>query len=96
MQGLKLLVIGLGAAIVVMLAVIVATIADRAAQAPERLPRFDPGTLSIPPGARIAHVAVGEGRAIVQLDLADGRARLLVIDLASGRGLGVIDLVAAP
>ena len=96
MQGLKLLVIGLGVAIVVMLAVIVATIADRAARAPERLPSFDPSTLSIPPGARIADIAVGDGRAIVQLDLADGRARLLVIDLASGRGLGVIDLVAVP
>ena len=96
MQGLKLVVIGLGIAIVVMLAVIVATIADRAAQAPERLPRFDPSTLSVPPGARIAGITVGEGRAIVRLDLGDGRARLLVIDLASGRGLGVIDLVAEP
>ena len=96
MQGLKLLVIGLGVAIVVMLVVIVATIADRAAQAPERLPSFDPGTLSIPPGARIAGIAVGDGRAVVQLDLADGPPRLLVIDLASGRSLGVIDLVAAP
>ena len=96
MQGLKLLVIGLGAAIVVMLAVIVATIADRAAQAPERLLSFDPGTLSIPPGARIAGIAVGDGRAIVQLDHADRPPRLLVIDLASGRALGVIDLVAAP
>lgn len=96
MQGLKLLVIGLGVAIVVMLVVIVATIANRAAQAPERLPSFDPSTLSIPPGARIAGIAVGDGRAIIQLDHADRPPRLLVIDLASGRALGVIDLVAVP
>tara|TARA_B100000686_G_scaffold281149_1_gene302680 strand:- start:20 stop:310 length:291 start_codon:yes stop_codon:yes gene_type:complete len=92
MQGLKLLVIGMGVAIVVMITVIITTIVNRAAQAPESLPGFDMTKVDIPHGARIAGTAVGEGRVIVQLEFSDRAPRLLIIDLGSGRVLGVINL----
>ena len=96
MQGLKVLVIGMGVAIVVMITVIITTMANRAAIAPDALPEFAAQTLEIPAGARIAGSSVGDGRLIVHLDFADRSPRLLVIDLASGRNLGAIDLVEAP
>jgi len=92
MQGLKLLVIGMGVAIVVMITVIITTIVNRASQAPDSLPRFDLTKVDISQGARIAGTEVGEGRVIVQLEFADRAPRLLIIDLSSGRMLGVIDL----
>ena len=92
MQGLKLLVIGMGVAIVVMITVIITTIVNRAANAPESLPRFDLTKIDIPLGARIAGTTIGEGRVIVQLEFADREPRLLILDLGSGRTLGVIDL----
>ena len=96
MRGLKLLVIGMGVAIVVMVTVIITTIANRTAQMPESPPLFDPRTMQIPPGARIAATAIGDGRVILQLDFVDRPPRLLIIDLASGRDLGAIDLVEGP
>jgi len=92
MQGLKLLVIGMGVAIVVMITVIITTIVNRAAKGPESLPRFDLTKVDIPIGARIAGTAIGEGRVIIQLEFDDRAPRLLIIDLGSGRALGVIDL----
>ncbi len=92
MQGLKLLVIGMGVAIVVMITVIITTIVNRAVEAPESPPRFDLTTVDIPLGARISGTAIGEGRIIVQLEFADRAPRLLIIDLGSGRPVGIIDL----
>ena len=96
MQGLKVLVIGMGVAIVVMITVIITTMATRATQSPETLPSFDPQKIAIPAGARVVDTSVGEGRLIVHLELGDGTSRLLAIDLASGRELGAINLGTAP
>ncbi|MDA0231774.1 MAG: hypothetical protein O3B21_16555 [Proteobacteria bacterium] len=96
MQGLKVLVIGMGVAIAMMITVIITTMANRAMTAPESLPRFDPRTVEVPPGARIVGTSVGDGRIVVHLVFDNRPARLLVIDLASGRDLGAIDLVKKP
>jgi hypothetical protein len=96
MQGLKVLVIGMTVAIVVMITVIVTTIANRAAYAPDSVPSFDPQMVEIPAGARVMNTSIGDGRAIIHLEFSDRAPRLLLIDLASGRNLGAIDLVAAP
>ena len=96
MHGLKVLVIGMSVAIVVMITIIVTTIANRAAQAPDSVPSFDPQTVEIPAGARVVGTSIGDGRAIVRLEFADRPPRLLLIDLATGRNLGAIDLVVAP
>jgi hypothetical protein len=57
---------------------------------------FGPVEIALPPGARIARTSTSEGRLIVELELAGGGERLLLVDLASGALLGSIDLKLSP
>jgi hypothetical protein len=107
MRGLKALVVGLGVLVLIGMAVVVVTIAnrigdggppaDRAAPAerPAGTPRFAPATVAVPRDARVVETVVGVGRIIVRLDLPGGRTRLVVIDAATGREAGAVDLVPA-
>ena len=104
MRGLKALVIGLGVLIAVGLIVIAVTIANRMTTEPEPAPAaatlsvdgFGSARVTIPAGARIVETATGDGRMVLRIHLVDGRAQILVIDLATGRLAGTVDVIEAP
>ena len=100
MRVLKALVVGMGVLIVAGLAVVAVTVAGRLAGPPEpaveAVEAFGTARVAIPPGARIVETATGDGRMLLRLLLADGGTRILVIDLATGRPSGEIDLFEAP
>ncbi len=51
--------------------------------------------LAVPAGARLADMDVDGDRLVLHLETADG-ARVLVIDLTTGKTMGAIDLAPAP
>ncbi len=57
---------------------------------------FGTGDITLPAGAKIEDLAVGDGRIVLQLRLDSGARRLLVLDLASGAQLGAVNLNSAP
>jgi hypothetical protein len=83
LRFLKALVVGLGVLLITGFAALVAVIATRAAalsgaEAPVRL--------SLPPEARIGHIAFTRGRLALHIEGAAGEA-ILVVDAASGEVL---------
>lgn len=66
-----------------------------AVSAPEARP-YGPVEISLPSGARIARTRTSGERLIVELELASGGERLLVLDLATGALVGTIDLMPQP
>ena len=99
MRGLKILVVGLGVMIVVTFAVLVAVIAGRLSRGggPTSAARsFPPATLDLPRGARIETMAAGADRLVLELALPEGGRRLVVVDMATGARLGVIEVRTAP
>lgn len=48
--------------------------------------------VAIPAGAQVVATSTDSGRLVVQLRLGGGATRVLVVDLATGRRLGAIDL----
>lgn len=52
--------------------------------------------LAVPEGSRIAGMAVGEGRLVLRLEGPGSAERLLIVDLTSGRSLGLITLEPRP
>ena len=106
MRALKGLVIGMGVVILIGFAVVVVALIERAERAPSTPAQSAPSTVqrpspgvfgdvavALPLGAQVVGTATDAGRLIVHLRLADGNARVLVIDLATGRRLGAIRLV---
>ncbi len=57
---------------------------------------YGPVEISLPSGARIARTRTSGERLIVELELADGGERFLVVDLATGGLVGTIDLKPQP
>lgn len=57
---------------------------------------YGPVELALPSGARIARTRTSGERLIVELELASGGERLLVVDLATGGLVGTIDLKPQP
>ena len=92
MRGLKALVIVMGVLIVAGLAVVVATIASRSSGGGGDTAGFGVARIAIPPGATVVGTTATGQRLVVRLRLADGTARLVVIDPATGQRLGTIDL----
>lgn len=102
----KIAVVVMGIMIFVGLGIIAYTIATRLTGSGEEAPvesvrapetqRVSTGfggiEVTIPKGARLGVAQFDDGRMILQMTLADGRIRLLVLDLATGRELGTIDL----
>ena len=56
---------------------------------------FGDVAVTLPPGAKVVATTTDAGRLIVHLRLADGTARVLVLDLATGKPLGAIRLAPA-
>ncbi len=96
MRGLKALVIFLGVMIVAAAGLIVygivSKLGDRAVADGRTSSSFGEQTIALPSGADVESFVVEDSRLIIHLTLADGGARLLVLDLDTGRQLGTIML----
>jgi hypothetical protein len=95
MQALKVLVIGLGVAIVVAFSLLVYGLSQQFGGAAGD-EGFGTVELALPAGARIADTRIDADRVLVRVALPDGSEQLHVVDIESGRALGRIDLKPAP
>jgi len=101
MRALKALVIFMGVLILAGMGLVGYGIVKRTATperpAPATAARpYGPVEISLPSGARIARTRTSGERLIVELELAGGGERLLVLDLATGGLVGTIDLKPQP
>ncbi len=94
MRALKALVIGMGALIVVGIVVLVYAIVEKAS-APAAA-SFAPAEIVIPTGAEVVETTLGDGRISLRLRLANGSGRLVLIDTATGRVTGTMELKRHP
>ena len=97
MQALKALVITLGILILVAFGLLAYGLATKFKSAPapavETAPvAFDETTVALPKGASVVETRLGEGRAVLRLSFAGGGEALLVLELATGRRVGLIRL----
>jgi hypothetical protein len=98
-RTLKILVVVMGVMLVAGVAILTVTIAGRVSPnraGPAPSPPFAAGPIDLPQGARIETMAVGPDRLVVDVVLADGTRQLLILDLVTGRRLGMIPLRTAP
>ncbi len=98
MRALKALVIGMGILILIGFAAVVVAVIQRAGDDPSTIrsgapaePVFGDVRMKLPPGAQVIGTSADGGRLIVHLKLAGGEARIVVIDLATGKRLGAIE-----
>ena len=99
MHGLKILVVVMGMMLAAGVAALIVAIAFRLSQPrPERTaaPPFAAAPIDLPAGARIETLGVGGDRLALDIVLTDGTRQLIIIDLATGRCLGIIPLRPAP
>ncbi len=68
------------------------TAAPKGPAAAEASRVFGDVRVALPPGSDIVETMVDGGRLIVRLRLENGATRMLVIDLATGKRLGALDL----
>ena len=116
MRWLKVLVVGMGVAIVIGLTVVIVVVAQRADEpshstasgttppappvigAPTPVDMAAPlamladSTVEIPTGAVAEEITSDHARLIIRLRLTDGRTALLLIDVSTGKKLGLITL----
>jgi hypothetical protein len=103
MRALKALVIGMGILIVLAFGLLVYGLVKRSAEPVASsaatgavVHPYGPVAIALPPGARLVDTQASEGRLLVQLELAGGVRRVLVLDLASGALVGSIELKPQP
>lgn len=98
MRALKALVIIMGVLIIIGLGVVVVTIVKRSARLADSTSTagFGRTDLPVPTGSRVAETVVDGHRMVLRLTLPDGRDRLMVVDLRTGREAGTIDLTPRP
>jgi hypothetical protein len=101
--ALKAFVIIAGVAIVVGTGTLIWVIVHRATSAPEEpqaaveiRPTFSATELQVPAGARIIDMRLNESRLVVHLTTPDEQEYIAVVDLATGRRLGLMRLVQQP
>ena len=95
MRALKILVVVMGVMLVAGVATLIVVIALRLSQnAPARalLPPPDAPPIELPSGARIESMSMASDRLVFAILLPDGNRQLVIIDLATGRRLGIIPL----
>jgi hypothetical protein len=98
MRGLRALVIVMGVMLVVGVAALIVTIGFRLSpHAPGGNPAvFSASPVTLPHGAKIEMMSNGPDRIVLEVALADGSAELVVIDLVTGRLVGIVPLREAP
>jgi len=93
LRALKIAVVVMGIMLVVGFAAMVAVIAGRLSRGPP-VPSASraPAPLEIPAGARIEAIGVGADRFALVVALPEGTREVIIVDIGSGRPLGVIPL----
>ncbi len=94
MRGLKALVIGMGVLIVAGVVFLLYAIIDKSGEKSAAGRSGLQAEIALPAGAEVVETRVGDGTIVLRLRLADGTGRLLVIDPATGKSRGRIDLKA--
>jgi len=96
-RSLKILVVMMGVMLVAGFAALAAIIAMRLSHRPPSLPAaFTAPPITLPHGATIERMSTGPERIVLDVALADGSVELVVIDLATGRPVGIFPLKEAP
>jgi len=97
-RALKALTVVMGVMILVGVAVLIAVIAGRLTRAgrPGEAAPYMAAPIDLPRGARIEMMAAGADRLVLDLILPEGGRQLLILDLATGRRIGTIDLRNGP
>jgi hypothetical protein len=97
LRGLKILVAAMGVLLVAGIGLLVATVAARLSHRPAPpTVAFAAPPIALPHGSTIETMSTGTDRIVLQVDLVDGSVELVVIDLATGRLVGIIPLKEAP
>ena len=98
MRALKILVVVMGVMLVGGFAALLAVIAGRVSRGPAAVAAraFAPSPIEIPRGTRIEAMTAGSDRLVLGLVLPEGSRQLLIIDVATGARLGMIELHPAP
>jgi hypothetical protein len=98
MRGLRALIIVMGVMLVVGVSALIVTIGFRLSpHAPGGNPAvFTASPVTLPHGAKIEMMSNGPDRIVLEVALADGSAELVVIDLVTGRLVGIVPLREAP
>jgi hypothetical protein len=96
-RGLKLLVGVMGVMLVAgVVALVVAIGARLAHRAPVPPQAFTAPPITLPHGATIERMSTTPERIVLDVALADGSVELVVVDLATGRLVGIFPLKEAP
>jgi len=95
-RALKILVIVMGVLLIGGAAILIAAIAARMSQTRSAPSPFVAPPVDLPAGARIESIGVGPDRVVIDMVLPGGNRQLVILDLATGRRLGVVPLPAAP
>ncbi|HEX3884612.1 MAG TPA: DUF6476 family protein [Stellaceae bacterium] len=96
MRALKILVAVMGAMILAGVAVLGATVAGRMSKGTPPAAAYAAAPVEIPAGAHVEAMSTGADRVVLALALADGTRQLVIVDLATGKKLGVIPLRPTP
>ena len=97
MRLLKILVAVMGAMLLAGVVVLAVAIASRLAhRAPPLTAVFTASPITLPQGAKIERMSIGPDRIVLDVGLAEGSTELVVIDLATGRLMGIVPLKEAP
>lgn len=98
LRFLKILVAVMGAMLIAGVVLLAVAIAGRMAHRSPSLPAtpITAPPITLPHGASIERMSVGPDRIVLEVMLADRSAELVVIDLASGRSVGIFPLREAP
>ncbi len=98
MRGVMIVAIVMGVMIVTGTIVLIAVIIGRFEHpaAPAAVARPYAAPIAIPRGARVAAMTIAADRLVVDLALPQGDQEIVVINLATGKRLGTIELRTAP
>ena len=92
MRSLKALVIGMGILIVVGVVFLIYAIIQKSSENDALGRSALQSEVTLPAGAEVVETRIGDGKIVLRLRLADGSGRLVVIDPATGKMSGRIDL----
>ena len=90
-NALKYLVIFMAILILAGLAVIAVTLISRGGVERQLSAGFGKVALGLPEGTVIKQTSTGDGRALITVRLPDEREQVIVVDIETGRTIGVID-----
>ena len=92
MRGLKALVIGMGILIIAGVVFLIYAIIEKAGEGGGVGQSGIRSEVILPAGAQVVETSIGDGVIMLRLRLADGSGRLVVVDPATGKPSGTIDL----